>query len=128
MILHLDMSSDVPLYLQIRNQVVLGIGRGELQPGEGLPTVRQLAEDVGINTMTVNKAYALLKSEGYIEIDRRHGAAVRPAPKIPGEPDEALCRQLALLAAQAAAKGITREKFLTACAEAADTMRPKEEG
>ena len=70
MILKLNMSSETPIYVQLRNQIVLGIGRGELQLGEGLPTVRQLAQDVGVNTMTVNKAYTALKNEGYIEIDR----------------------------------------------------------
>jgi GntR family transcriptional regulator len=43
MILKLNMSSETPIYVQLRNQIVLGIGRGELQLGEGLPTVRQLA-------------------------------------------------------------------------------------
>jgi len=61
MIIRLDMTSEVPIYVQLRNAVVVGIGKGELQPGEGLPTVRQMAEDLGVNTMTVNKAYALLK-------------------------------------------------------------------
>ncbi len=63
MILKLNMSSETPIYVQLRNQIVLGIGRGELQLGEGLPTVRQLAQDVGVNTMTVNKAYTALKNE-----------------------------------------------------------------
>ena len=78
MILKLDMSGDIPIYVQLRNQIVLGIGRGALRVGEKLPTVRQLAGDAGINTMTVNKAYQVLKAEGFIEIDRRHGAVVRP--------------------------------------------------
>lgn len=124
MILRLDMSGEVPIYMQIRNQIVLGIGRGELRAGEGLPTVRQLAEDIGVNTMTVNKAYALLKSEGYIEIDRRKGAAVRRAAK-PGELDEDFRRRLTLLAAEAAARGVSPERFLDACREAASAMNPK---
>ena len=74
MIIRLDMTSEVPIYVQLRNAVVVGIGKGELKPGEGLPTVRQMAEDLGVNTMTVNKAYGILKNEGFIEIDRRHGA------------------------------------------------------
>ena len=86
--------------------------------------VRQLAEDIGVNTMTVNKAYALLKSEGYIEIDRRKGAAVRRAAK-PGELDEDFRRRLTLLAAEAAAGGVSPERFLDACREAASAMNPK---
>ena len=54
MIIELDMSSDTPIYVQLRNQIVKGIGKGEIQPGEKLPTVRQLAADAGVNTMTVN--------------------------------------------------------------------------
>ena len=76
MIIELDMNSSIPIYVQLRNQIVMGIGHGELKPGESLPTVRQLAEDAGINTMTVNKTYQILKTEGYINIDRRHGAVV----------------------------------------------------
>lgn len=79
MMIQLNMTGSEPLYLQLRNQIVIGIGRGELALGEKLPTIRQLAQETGINAMTINKAYALLKSEGYIEIDRRHGARVNPA-------------------------------------------------
>lgn len=79
MIIQLNMTGSEPLYLQLRNQIVIGIGRGELALGEKLPTIRQLAQETGINAMTINKAYALLKSEGYIEIDRRHGARVNPS-------------------------------------------------
>ena len=76
MIIELDMNSSIPIYVQLRNQIVMGIGHGELKPGESLPTVRQLAEDAGVNTMTVNKTYQILKTEGYINIDRRHGASI----------------------------------------------------
>ena len=77
MILTLDFSSEVPIYLQIRNEIVLGVADGRLKPGEKLPTIRALADEAGVNTMTVNKAYALLKSEGVIVADRRSGARVR---------------------------------------------------
>ena len=60
MIIELDMSSSTPIYVQLRNQIVKGIGKGELKTGEKLPTVRQLASDAGVNTMTVNKAYQIL--------------------------------------------------------------------
>lgn len=71
MILKINMQSEVPIYLQLRNEIVKGIGRGEFEPGESLPTVRQMATDLGINTMTVSKAYQLLKTEGFLETDRR---------------------------------------------------------
>lgn len=69
MIIELDMSSSTPIYVQLRNQIVKGIGKGELKTGEKLPTVRQLASDAGVNTMTVNKAYQILKNEGFIRTD-----------------------------------------------------------
>ena len=54
MIIKINMQSEVPIYLQLRNEIVKGIGRGEFEPGESLPTVRQMATDLGINTMTVS--------------------------------------------------------------------------
>ena len=69
MLLKLDFAQDTPIYLQIRNQIVLGIANGELKPGEKLPPIRTLAAETGVNTMTVNKAYQLLKQEGYLEMD-----------------------------------------------------------
>lgn len=63
MLISLQLDSEIPLYEQLRNQIVIGIATGELAAQEKLPTVRQLAEDLGINTMTVNKAYSLLKQE-----------------------------------------------------------------
>lgn len=77
MIISIRDGSDIPIYQQIRNQIVQGISDGRLQPGEQLPTVRALAEEIGINTMTVSKAYQILKSEGYIMTDRRSGARIR---------------------------------------------------
>ena len=79
MLLHLDFGSDVPIYLQIRNQIVLGIAENKLHAGEKLPTIRALSEECGINMMTVSKAYQLLKQEGYIQTDRRSGAVVLSA-------------------------------------------------
>ena len=78
MLIRLDMASATPIYVQLRNQIVMGIGTGALKVGEKLPTVRQMAADAGVNTMTVNKTYQLLKAEGFIEIDRRRGAVVNP--------------------------------------------------
>lgn len=76
MIIKINMQSEVPIYLQLRNEIVKGIGRGEFEPGESLPTVRQMATDLGINTMTASKAYQLLKAEGFLETDRRKGTTI----------------------------------------------------
>ena len=115
MILKLDMSGDIPIYVQLRNQIVLGIGRGALRVGEKLPTVRQLAGDAGINTMTVNKAYQVLKAEGFIEIDRRRGAVVNPVEDTAGVFREKLEGELALLGAEAKIKGMNEQEFLQLC-------------
>lgn len=76
MILKLDFASEIPLYQQLRNQIVLGIASGRLPAGEKLPTIRALAEETGINMMTVSKAYQQLRQEGYISTDRRSGTVV----------------------------------------------------
>ena len=110
MIITIHMTSEVPIYVQLRNQIVLGIGRGELKEGEALPTIRQLAEDAGINLMTVN-------NEGFIEIDRRHGAKVAPQEVKQGEFREKLASELELLTAESKIKGIGKEEFLRLCAE-----------
>ncbi len=77
MLLLLDFSGDVPIYQQIRNQIVVAIASGQLAPGDKLPTIRALAEEAGINMMTASRAYQQLKSEGYITTGRRDGATVR---------------------------------------------------
>ena len=76
MYISIDFNSDEALYLQLRNQIILAIVKAELQEGENLPSVRDMAETVGINMHTVNKAYAMLRQEGYLQLDRRHGAVV----------------------------------------------------
>lgn len=78
MVISINEFSDTPIYIQIRDQIILGISEGKLSPGEQLPTVRTLALDIGINSMTVSKAYQLLKQEGYIVTDRRSGARISP--------------------------------------------------
>ena len=122
MIIRLDMASEVPIYVQLRNAVVVGIGKGELQPGEGLPTVRQMAEDLGVNTMTVNKAYGILKNEGFIEIDRRHGARVNPQKDKFGAFREKAEEELLLLIAEATVRGVEKSEFLELCEKVYGSM------
>ncbi len=76
MLLEIDFNSDEALYIQLRNQIILGIAREEIQEGDTLPSVRALAENIGINMHTVNKAYAVLRQEGFVKLDRRKGAVV----------------------------------------------------
>ena len=121
MILQFDFSSDVPIYQQIRNQIVIGISSGQLRPGEKLPTVRALAEESGINVMTVSKAYNLLKQEGYITADRRKGAAVaqqESTPKVKDETIAALRLSLSELRLAGMTKMQISELVETLCKEA----------
>lgn len=112
MIIILQDGSDVPVFRQIRNQIVMGISDGRLKPGEKLPTVRALAEEIGINSMTVNKSYQLLKQEGYIMTDRRNGVRVREsfveASGLSAEAKE----QLHQLISEARISGMTRDEFV----------------
>ncbi|WP_346907452.1 GntR family transcriptional regulator [Faecalicatena orotica] len=125
MIIELNMAGEVPIYVQLRNQIVMGIGKGELKVGEKLPTVRQMALDAGVNTMTVNKAYQVLKAEGFIEIDRRHGATVRPAEDVSGAFREKLEEELELLSAEARLKGVEQSEFLALCEKIFSGMSPE---
>ena len=76
MIIEIDFNSGEALYLQLRNQIIMGIATAQFHEGDSLPSVRQLADTIGINMHTVNKAYTVLKQEGYVKVDRRRGAVI----------------------------------------------------
>lgn len=76
MIVTIDFNSDEAFYIQLRNQIIFGIANADIREGDNLPSVRELAEDIGINMHTVNKAYTILKQEGYVKLDRRKGAVI----------------------------------------------------
>ncbi|MGB8454577.1 MAG: GntR family transcriptional regulator [Anaerocolumna sp.] len=76
MIVTIDFNSDEAFYIQLRNQIIFGIANAEFREGDNLPSVRELAEDIGINMHTVNKAYTMLKQEGYVKLDRRKGTVI----------------------------------------------------
>jgi GntR family transcriptional regulator len=76
MFIEINFNSDEAIYLQLRNQIILGIATSRFQEGDPLPSVRQLAEAIGINMHTVNKAYTVLKQEGFVKVDRRRGAVI----------------------------------------------------
>ena len=76
MVIEIDFNSDEAIYVQLMNQIIMGIATSRLQEGDPLPSVRQLADTIGINMHTVNKAYSLLRQEGILTIDRRRGAII----------------------------------------------------
>ena len=76
MVIEIDFNSDEAIYVQLCNQIIMGIATSQLQEGQNLPSVRQLADTIGINMHTVNKAYTVLRQEGFVNIDRRRGAVI----------------------------------------------------
>lgn len=115
MIISINDISDIPIYQQIRNQIVMGISDGRLEPGEQLPTVRALAEEIGINSMTVSKAYQLLKQEGYIYSDRRNGARVRMRFEQTKQLSPESRELLKQIISEAKISGMEKEAFLKEC-------------
>ena len=75
-LIHIDFNSDEAIYMQLRNQIILGIATSKIREGETLPSVRQLADIIGINMHTVSKAYAVLRQVDFVSIDRRKGAVI----------------------------------------------------
>ena len=106
----IDFQSDEALYIQLRNQIILGIATSTLREGDVLPSVRQLAEDIGINMHTVNKAYSVLRQEGFVTIDRRRGAIVSLDVDKLQALDEML-KNLRVLLAKGRCKNITRQEI-----------------
>lgn len=76
MFVEIDFNSDEAIYIQLMNQIIIRIANSEINEGDNLPSVRDLAEDIGINMHTVNKAYGILRQEGYLKLDRRKGAVI----------------------------------------------------
>jgi len=111
--IELDLQSETPIYAQLVDQLIEGIASGKLKPGDPLPSVRSLAEDLGINLHTVNKSYNLLKQEGFVQVHRKKGVIVQPdgMPGVTEAFEEKLRQQLRSLAAAAAVRGMSEEAF-----------------
>mgnify|MGYP000357466126 FL=1 len=109
MLIEIDFNSDEAIYMQVRNQIIMGIATAEIREGDALPSVRQMAQAVGINMHTVNKASSLLRQEGFIQLDRRKGAVVAlDIDKIKAV--EEMKQQLRIVLAQGRCKDISREE------------------
>ena len=110
MIIQIDFNSDEALYLQLRNQIIMGIATAQFREGDSLPSVRQLADTIGINMHTVNKAYTVLKQEGYVKVDRRRGAVIAIDVDRMHTLNE-LKRELRVILAKSSCKNISREEM-----------------
>ena len=107
--IELDFNSDEALYIQLHDQIILEIATTRLKEGDALPSVRQLADMIGINMHTVNKAYTTLKQEGYVKVDRRKGAVIAvDIDKLQAVED--MRRELRVLLAKGSCKGISRQE------------------
>ena len=110
MLIEIDFNSEEAIYIQLRNQVILGIATANLHEGDSLPSVRQLAETIGVNMHTVNKAYNVLKQEGFITLDKRRGAVIAlDENKIRAV--EEMRQQLQIVLAKACCRAISREEI-----------------
>jgi GntR family transcriptional regulator len=110
-LLSIEPASDTPLYLQLRNQIVDALVRGDLAEGDALPSVRQLAVDLGINLHTVNKTYKVLEDEGYLKIFGRKGAIITAQPSYSDGYLEQLEAALSRLFIEARSHGIQPALF-----------------
>ena len=110
MIIEIDFNSDEALYLQLRNQIIMVIATAQFREGDSLPSVRQLADTIGINMHTVNKAYTVLKQEGYVKVDRRKGAVIAVDVDRVRTLEE-LKKELQVILAKSSCKNISKEEI-----------------
>lgn len=109
MIIEVDFDSDEAIYIQLCNQIIMGIATSVIREGDSLPSVRQLADMIGVNMHTVNKAYSVLKREGYISLDKRRGAVISlDVDKM--EQLEEMRRELRIVLARGCCKNISRQE------------------
>lgn len=109
MIIEVDFNSDEAIYIQLCNQIIMGIATSVIHEGDSLPSVRRLADTIGVNMHTVNKAYSVLKREGYISLDKRRGAVISlDIDKL--EDLQVMKRQLQIVLARGCCKNISRQE------------------
>ncbi|MBC1475852.1 GntR family transcriptional regulator [Listeria grandensis] len=129
MLLQIDLQAEEPIYTQIMHQVIEGIAKQELKPGDDLPSVRSLASDIGINFHTVNKAYQLLKQEGYILIHRQKGVVIHPdgVERATEAFYAKLRKKVRPLIAESICKSVTKAEWERICATIYEEIEPEEE-
>lgn len=126
MLIEIDFQSEEAIYMQLRNQIVLGIATSMIQEGDTLPSVRQLAGDIGINMHTVNKAYSVLREEGLVTIDRRKGAVIAvDVDKI--QAIRELQQRMRVLLAKGICKNISRQEVHEMIDEIYDELQCQQE-
>jgi GntR family transcriptional regulator len=112
MIIQIDAESDIPIYTQLTNQIIEGIARGELHPGDSLPSVRSFASDLGVNMHTVNKSYHELEKKGIIEIIPKSGAVIATEIQLSTSLQKRLISDFRPLIAEALVLGMNKEQVI----------------
>ena len=112
MLIEIDFSSDEAIYQQLCNQIILGIATSRLSDGEVLPSVRQMADEIGINMHTVNKAYTILRQEGFVKVDRRRGAFVSVSDRNRERAIRLLEKDMRVILAEARCRGLSKQDML----------------
>ncbi len=106
-IISIDFNSNEAIYMQLRNQIIMGIAQEQIRDGDSLPSVRQLADELGVNMHTVNKAYAMLRNDGYLTLDRRKGAVVCVSVDTKTRHLESMNIEMRMMVAEAICKDIS---------------------
>ena len=127
MLIEIDFNSSEAIYVQLQNQIIMGIATDMIREGDTLPSVRQLADTVGINMHTVNKAYAMLRQEGYLKLDRRKGAVISVQISNKAEEMTKVNEYMQMIVAQAICKEITKDEMKQLIEEMYDTFLVIEE-
>ena len=119
MLITLDFESEIPIYEQLKTEIIVGIASNQIKHGVRLPSVRNLASDIGINLHTVSKAYNQLKDEGYLLIHRQRGVVVNPdgPEKMNEEQQLQLKNRLKPIIADSICRSMSEAQFI-ACIQA----------
>lgn len=121
--ININLNSEVPIYIQLKYEIIKEIASGELSDGDSLPTIRELASDLGVNLHTVNKAYNLLKDEGYVSISRRNGVLINIGKR--NETLEKITKEMFILIQEATCKNIGKEEVIRLIEEIYDNAELK---
>ena len=122
MLIEIDFNSSEAIYIQLRNQIVMEIAQDKLHDGDSLPSVRNLANILGVNMHTVNKAYAMLREEGYLKLDRRKGAVISVEKNNKASEVDKINNYMQMSVAHAICKEISKEEMKQMIGEMYDTF------
>lgn len=128
MFLTLDLDLETPIYTQIRNQVIRAIATNQLKEGDSLPSVRQMASDLGVNLHTINKAYNILKQDGFLTVNKRKGAVINSSDKYAADNEyyNNLRNELEVIIAEAVCRGLDYEDICKSIKEIINDLKLNE--